>query len=168
MKKRTVTGISIVLLAGLLLAGCVANNEVTDKKETESGISKEDVTAEKEGEPDTSKEETAEDTGNVTKSSYHPLEHEYPESLMLFLARENGLDEAYDTDNIAKLLVSVDYGVQSQPLQTFTDPGVLKAFTDAINGMKVLGTSDEAFMTDNEAHYSVKDENDETMFYFFI
>ena len=147
----------------LLLTGCYGisgiSAESTGAEETTEIT--ENTEAEKEG-----KASEAAGGFKTSGSSYSPLEHTYPEELLLFLARENGQEEAYSTEKIASLYVNQDYGIQSQPLQTITEPGVLEEFRKAVEGIEVLGISDSAGMTDSDVHYRVTDENDETLFYF--
>ncbi|MBQ7565180.1 MAG: hypothetical protein IJT16_14485 [Lachnospiraceae bacterium] len=167
MKKRILTEFAAGVLAGFVLVGCVAGgtgtgaisqapaeNEVSAKEAKETGTSPETL------------EESGEKTNESSGSGYHPLEHDYPENLLLFLAKEDGKDKAYPEDEIAAFYVNVDYGLQSQPLQAFTEEGIVEEFKAAIAGIQVTGPADEAGMTDSDTHYRAVDKNNETLFYF--
>ncbi|MCR4656569.1 MAG: hypothetical protein K5770_10125 [Lachnospiraceae bacterium] len=163
MKKRILTELVTCLFAGILLTGCVPGDIGIVTQDPKATVSAEEPKETKqEAEP---QEEGGENTEN-TGSGYHPLEHEYPESLLLFLAREGGIDEAYPVDEIAAFYVNVDYGVQSQPLQTFTDQGVVEEFKAAIAKIHVSGPSAEPGMTDCDTHYRAVDKDNETLFSF--
>ena len=165
MKKRILTELVACLFTGMFLAGCAVGGTGTaavTQNETAQAPSGE---AEETEEP-MEKGGEGENTGDNTGSGYHPLEHDYPESLLLFLAKEDGKDEAYKVDEIATFYVNVDYGLQSQPLQTFTEESVVEEFKTALAGITVNGPSDEAGMTDSDTHYRTVDKNNETLFYF--
>ena len=93
-------------------------------------------------------------------------EHDYPESLLEFLAKEKGEETAYLTESVKELFVNVDFGVQSQPLQTFTDEETLRAFLAAVENMTVEGIAEESGMEDLGTHFRTVDENGETVFSF--
>ena len=107
-------------------------------------------------------------TGKPAKEAKEPLDHSYPEELLLYMAREKGETQALSADDIASLSVSVNYCEYAEPVQNITDGETIEAFKKAVQQMTVTGKYDEVFSTETYYAYSARDAEGNTLFSFVI
>ena len=120
---------------------------------------------------DAQKEEKKSSGGNTAKPAKEvkePLDHSFPEELLLYLAREEGETEAFSADDIASLSVGVNYCEYGEPVQNITDDETIEAFKKAVQQMTVTGKYDEVFSTETYYAYSAKDAEGNALFSFSI
>lgn len=107
-------------------------------------------------------------TGKPAKEVKEPLDHSYPEELLLYMAHEKGETQALSADDIASLSVSVNYCEYAEPVQNITDGETIEAFKKAVQQMTVTGKYDEVFSTETYYAYSARDAEGNTLFSFVI
>ena len=114
------------------------------------------------------KKDNGGNTGKPGKEAKEPLDHSFPEELLLYLARENGETEAYSADDIASISVGVNYCEYGEPVQNITDDETIEAFKKAVQQMTVTGKYDEVFSTETYYAYSARDAEGNALFSFAV
>ncbi len=97
------------------------------------------------------------------------VQHDYPEPLLLFLAKEEGKDEAYKVDDIAGFMVNMNSAEYGNPVQTFDDKDSVDIFKRAVSEMTVdISEGDTISSTEGESFYSAIDKDGNTLFSFAV
>ncbi len=97
-----------------------------------------------------------------------PLPHSYPEPLLLYLAKEQGREEAFSPSDIAGFSVNINECEQGYPAQFFSGDESTDRFAEAVSEMTVEGESDAMWNTEGETFYSAQDSDGNRLFYFAL
>ncbi|MCR5788802.1 MAG: hypothetical protein K6G83_02850 [Lachnospiraceae bacterium] len=122
----------------------------------------EELKAEEEKNADSKKE-------NDERPEKTPLPHTFPEPLLLYLAREQGREEAFTADDIDSFLVNINAGGYGNPAQSFEEGAALAAFKKAVSQMTVEEEASDAVMiTEGETFYAAFDRDGNRLFTFAV
>lgn len=107
--------------------------------------------------------------GSKKKTNAKPLPHSYPEPLLLFLAKEEGMEEPFSTDDIAGFSMNVNSGGHGNPAQIFEDGPSLEQFKDGVSEITVgEEVKDEPMTTEEGTFYSALDKEGNRLFTFEV
>ena len=97
-----------------------------------------------------------------------PLEHNYPEPLLVYLAKEAGMEIPVSTELISEFSVAVNHCEYGEPPQTIRNADMVRAFGNAVEKIMVTGKEDSVSSTETYIAFSAKDQSANSLFAFSV
>ncbi len=97
-----------------------------------------------------------------------PLEHHFPEPLLVYLAKEAGMENPVPVESISEFSVAVNHCEYGEPPQTIRDADTVRAFRNALEKIMVTEKEDSVSSTETYLAFSAKDKDGNPLFAFSV